>query len=355
MYNFAKLLTEEPEKLERLIILFLKFLLTLWVTLTLFGVDITLKEIFNEEVFSNHALTSILFISFSFICVWVGIWLIAVESIIRLLVDLLSLIGKPGFYLKGILVIRGVITKDNKPKSKVIDFADELDEMATTNDNEYNDNSIRLFQYFSIALITYIIFIFSDEIVFNCITNTILIIVLLSMFIALIATNNIAIYFDTSLLNLRKRFRKMAYFQMIKNALGSVSNYDYNIDARIRRIILEKKDENFPYPPIVLTPVYSWNYNLDNKKMIDDLKRGLKNTSNEDIKKKIKDSPIYHVIVTNIKPDAVRDFISKLDMSIFIYAETREDIENGIEEMFYKINNENHERLSKDVESQKNS
>ncbi|MBL1232147.1 MAG: hypothetical protein COA31_005480 [Flavobacteriales bacterium] len=268
MYNFAKLLTEEPEKLERLIILFLKFLLTLWVTLTLFGVDITLNEIFNDEVFSNHTLTSILVFSFSFICVWIGVWLIAVELIIRLLVDLLSLIGKPGFYLKGVLIITGVITKDNKPENKVIDFADELDEMAATNNNVYHDNSIRLFQYFSIALITYIIFIFSDEIVFNCVTNTILIIILSFMFIALIAINNIAIYFDTSLLDLRKRFRKLAYHQMIKNALASVYNYDYNIDSRTRRIFLEKKEKHLPYPPIVVTPVYSWNYNLSEKKMV---------------------------------------------------------------------------------------
>lgn len=352
MYNFAKLLTEEPEKLERLIILLLKFLMTLWIALTLFDADITLSEIFNEDVVSNHTLTCILYFSFSLIALWVGIWLIGIEIIVRLLVDLLSSIGKSEYYLKGALFVSGVIDIDGKPKNNVIDFAEELDEMATTDDNTYNETAIRLFQYFSIALIAYIVFLSSEEVHFNCITNGIIIGVLISMLIALMAINSVANYFDTSLLKLRKDFRAQAYFQMVKNALNTTSNRDYKIDARTRRIFLEKK-EKLPYPPIRVTPVYVWNYNLGEKKMIDDLKRALKSMSDEDIQKKVQEFPVYNVIVTNIKPEAIREFMSKLDMGIYIYAETRQDIDNGIEEMFYKINNENFERLTKKVESQK--
>lgn len=283
---------------------------------------------------------------------WIGVWLIGIDLIVRSVVDLLSSIGKPEYYLRGALFVAGVIEIDGKPKNKVVDFAEELDEMATTNDNTYNETAIRLFQYFSISLAAYIIFLWSDEVHFNCFTNWIIIGVLALMLIALVAIGSVANYFDTSLLKLRKDFRAQAYFQMVKNALNTNTNRDYKIDARIRRIFLEKK-ERFPYPPIKLTPLYVWNYNLGEKKMVDDLKGALKSLSDEDIQKKIQDYPIYNVIVTNIKPEAIREFISKLDMGIYIYAETREDIDNGIEEMFYKINNENFMRLTKKIEIQK--
>lgn len=349
MYNFAKLLTEGPEKLERLIILFLKFLLTLWVTLTLFEVDITLKEIFNDEVFSNHTLTPILVFSFSFICVWIGMWLICINLLLGLIINLLSKIGNADNRLKAFLWATGVIDINDKPKDNVIIFADELDQMAKEDFNTYSETATRLFQYFSIALVTYIIFLWSKDVVFSTTTNYIIIGVLFVLFLAQISATRMSNYFDASLLELRKKFRKMAYFQITKNALNTITNYDYNINPRTRRIFLEKKEKHLSYPPIEITPVYSWNYSLDEKKMVDDLRNASEKISDDDSLNITQDNQVYNVIVTNIKPDAVKEFISKLDMGIFIYAETKEDIENGIEEMFYKINKENRKRLNTKV------
>lgn len=83
--------------------------------------------------------------------------------------------------------------------------------------------------------------------------------------------------------------------------------------------------------------------------MVDDLRNASEKISDDDSLNITQDNQVYNVIVTNIKPDAVKEFISKLDMGIFIYAETKEDIENGIEEMFYKINKENRKRLNTKV------
>lgn len=344
MYNFAKLLTEEPEKLERLILLLLKFIMTLWITTTIFGSDITLQEIFNEDAVSKYNLTSILFFSFCFIITWGIVWLIGVGVIMSILINLLSKIGNSEDKLKSFLWSAGVIDINDKPKNNVIDFADELDDMAKKDINTYNETATRLFQYFSISLVAYIILLSSNEIKLSSTVNSIVIGVFILTFISLIILTSASNYVDESLLKLRKQFRSMAYFQMVNSALNTSTNYDYNIDTRTRRIFLEKK-EDFPYPPIRVTPLYVWNYNLGEKKMIDDLKRAHKNISTNEAEVQIQNNPVYNVIVTNIKPDSVREFISKLDMGIFIYAETREDINNGIEEMFYKINNENQERL----------
>ena len=349
MYNFAKLLTEEPEKLERLIILFLKFLMTLWITLKLFGVDISIDEILKDEVFSKHTLMSILFISFSFIVVWIGIWLIAIGTIVQLLVDFLSKICSPKKYLKPILWGLGVTDIDGMPKDNVIDFAETLDEMAKSNDDTITETATRLFQYFSVGLIIYIIFKWNNEVTIPYSLNFILIGILILLFASLVILKGCSRYLDTSLLELRKEFTNMAYSQMVNNALKTTTNRDYSIDRRIRRIFLSKKEEYLPYHPIRVTPVYVWNYNLGEKKMVDDLKKAQINLSKDDAQNHNQNIPAYNVIVTNIKPDAVKEFISKLDMGIFIYAETKNDIDNGIEEMFYKINNDNFKRLTDQI------
>ena len=82
MYNLAKLLTEEPEKLERLGILFLKLLVILFIGSVFFGFNISISEFFENPIPKNYTISNFILFLISLIFIWFVVWTLIADFIL---------------------------------------------------------------------------------------------------------------------------------------------------------------------------------------------------------------------------------------------------------------------------------
>src|SRR5574337_323065 len=132
MYNLAKLLIDEPHKLERLIILFLKLLITLHVTGLIFGYDLSVGSIIENPIPKTASAIQVIYFFVIVVAAWFVLWGVIAEILLYdVLIGLLSNIGNDRAVFIVMMWLLGVAEEKDKklfPKGHIISFADSLND-----------------------------------------------------------------------------------------------------------------------------------------------------------------------------------------------------------------------------------
>ena len=89
MYSIAKLLSDEPKKLENLILAILKLLITIWIAQSILDFKSTLSDFTLDSFFKNFRVDQSIYFIVTSIGVWYVLWEIFNELIVSFIIFLL--------------------------------------------------------------------------------------------------------------------------------------------------------------------------------------------------------------------------------------------------------------------------
>ncbi len=351
MYNLAKLLTDEPEKLERLIILFLKLLITFTATALVFGYDISISSLIDNPIPKTYSASKLVYFFTSLILIWFFLWSVVAELILyELPVWLCSRTGDKRRTLLEMLHILDVIKMNSlftdkpiiRPGKYIIPFTEVLKEQQ---ESRFIDKSTsRLRQYYIISIATFILLLLVKDITLSCgkIIGCVLLILLL--FKVCVYFNKMKSYINDNSEELIREFEPMSYSRKVHSAIREnktiSENYQLpqsgwgkeviNLKPEISELLPTRK--YFP-KQIKFIPAFHWNNTLGQELMMDGLSKRSKKDVNLDC---------LTLFISNISPtDTMSAMVMSQKSIVYIYANSEEEIFSGLEEAFFKIKKQN--------------
>jgi hypothetical protein len=340
MYSFAKLLTEEPEKLERLGILFLKILITLFIGSVFFGFNISIAEFFENPIPKGYTISNFILFLISLIFIWYVVWILIAELILgEITIWLLSKIGNKKYIFTEVLSLLKVVKKDNKnlsPEENVITFNEMLQNYTEEDEKDIKEGKSRLRQYYIVATVIYITLLCSKDIILPCWLKWVSPIMVTNILIASVVLNQIHNYFTENLDEMKKQFSLFAFAQMANNAIDKnpFIKHHYKRIGLWNRIRLERKTEDDRLPnSFNFFPLYYWNDSLT-KAFLD---KGLQQRAEKD-PLLVKKGTHFDVIVSNVKPDDenIKSILSQPGF-VYLHCEDEEQIYMNLEVLLFKV------------------
>jgi hypothetical protein len=335
MYNLAKLLTDEPEKLERLIILFLKLIITLYLAGLIFNYDFTINSLVENPLPKTLTTSKLILFFVSCIAVWFVFW----STILELLLceGIVWLFTKWADKRKSLLTVLGflgVIEERNgriiKPKKYIILFVESL--KLLQDKNPLPAVKTRLKQYYIISLGALFVLILSKAIVCGYILLSLFFI--LNMLVGCVLFNRVSIYIDENYSALIREFEMLAYSQRIYNTIleSEYSKNHYDKPELGRKILLKRK-EGYDWVPesIKVVAGFHWNTKLGQFYVEEFLNR-MKDKEKESVTER------YEYFISNIPlNENIISSVKKRKGFVYIYAIDDEEIFKGLEEAFFKM------------------
>ncbi|MCW3085100.1 MAG: hypothetical protein JWP12_2466 [Bacteroidetes bacterium] len=342
MYNLAKLLTEEPAKLERLGILFLKLLVTLFIGSAFLGFNISISDFVENPVPKDYTISKFIFFLIMLVIIWFVVWTLIAELIIgELMIWLLSKIGNKKTIFTDVLHFLDVVKKNNEtlsPNKYVIVFNQMLHSYTDEDEKVITESKSRVRQYFLVVTVVYVALLLAKDVSLPCGLKWFGGIMIVNLLIVNVIFNQIHNYFSDNLDEMKKQFSRMAFSQMIINAIEQnpfIKNH-YEKSDNWQRIHLNKKTELDWLPEsFKFFPVYYWNDTLT-KIMLD---KGLQKREGKEIKPE-KIGNHYDVVVCNVKPDDenVKSILSQRGFA-YLHCENEEQIYKNLEVLLFKVTN----------------
>lgn len=345
MYNLAKLLTEEPEKLERLGILFLKLLVTLFIVSSIFGFYIPINVFVEDLIPKDYTIVKALLFLILITIIWFIVWTIIADLILGdFLIWLLSKIGsKKEIFTAALAALKIVKLKNENisPLRNVVAFNSILQDFTDEDEKAINDNKIRIRQYYLVALVIFITLIVSKNVILPIWIKWFSGIMIIFFLLVCVVTNQIHEYFKENLDDLKKQFGQVAYVQTIINALDHnvYLKRHFEIDNSWRRINLKRKIESDDPPETLkLFPLFLRYEEI--ARII--LNKELQKRSREEIPAD-KIGKHFDVVLCNFKPDEeiVKDILS-LPNFAYLHCENEEQIHKNLEIFLFKVTNGNY-------------
>jgi hypothetical protein len=340
MYNIVKLFTEEPEKLERVGILFLKFIMTLFISSTFFGFNISISHFFENPIPKDYTISNFLLFVISLILIWFVIWNLIAELFLgEILISLLSRIGNKKSIFLEILGLLNIIKKDSKnlsPAKNVISFNEFLQKYTEENEKFINESKSRVRQIFIVASVLYITLLFSNDLILPQWLKWVGAFVVLNFLIGSIILNQVINYFTKNLDEMKKQFSRLSFSQMIINSLDQnpFIKENYKRDGLWARIRLQRITDNDSLPEsFKFYSFYYWNDTLT-ESIID---WGFKQYTEKKIVGE-KEGMHFNVIVSNIKPNEENiKFILSQPSFAYLLCENEEQIYKNLEVLLFKV------------------
>ena len=272
MYSLATLLNDEPEKLERLFIKLLKFIIAIFIAISFTGSNFSLSD-FADSPFKDLALSGVLQFTLALILVWVFVWNILAELILgQLLIIRLSKIGNKRDIYKGVLGVLDIIKGDTKstlPGKNIVAFNNFLQSYSEEHHSYILESKIRVREYFILLAAIYLCLLFAPAVNLPKIAHWATIIIIMVLLFFSVISQQIYSYLDDNIDDLKRQFSSMAYSQMVFSTItrNTTLTFRYNIDKNgiLSKIKLYKKDpihEDFPDTIIFYTFSY-WNNLLE--------------------------------------------------------------------------------------------
>ncbi len=342
MYNLAKLLAESPEKIERLIILFFKLLITLYIGITLFGLNISISGFIENPILEDYTITKFILFFILLVVIWFTVWSLISELIFgELLIWIISKIGSRKFLFNDLLALLKVIEKNDKnisPNVNVIAFNNLLNNFNEDDKKKINENKSRIRQYYLVVTVTFISLLFAKDINLPCWFIWFSGIIIFNLLIINALLNKIHNYFEENFDEMKKHFGRLAYMQMVVNAIEQNPFFKLHYEKSVKRskIHLKLKTKSVTLPKIYnFHPVYHWNELLTREIVNNDIhQQSGKKITSKNIGK------YYDVVVCNIKPDDddMKRIYSKQDFA-YLYCENEEQIHKNLEVFLFKVSN----------------
>lgn len=337
MYSIAKLLSDEPKKLERLILAVLKLLATVWIANLFLGFNADLSEFSVESFFKNFKVDESIYFVLTSIGVWYLVWEMLLELLIEFIIKLFSLIGNSENTLKWYLSITNSVKTKNEniidSKPNVLHFTESMQD----EDEDYPFVvETRANQIFSVGLVSFIILLTSD-LELGKWQIGLGVFLLVNFFLVSVIQRKLHDYYIENADHVRSKYYPLGQLQKVKDVINQLeplkSQYEVNV-GRKRIDLKSKSKQTFLPDEITLVPLYTYNKELGaqyvNKvetNMIDKLS---KNT--------------LSIIFSNFYHPEKR--LSKIGSSIYnVFGETHSDIYKGLEELLFLLNSEYQKRF----------
>lgn len=272
MYNLAKLLIDEPHKLERLIILFLKLLITLHVTGIIFGYDLSVGAIVDNPIPKTASAIQIIYFFVVVTAVWFILWSIVADLLLyHVIIGLLARIGKDRDVFMGTMWFIGIVSERNGrliPKDNLISFADSLDNF--TPETPLEEGQTRLKQYFLLTTVSYVVLLSSPSTSLSKAEIIIGAIILLNLFVAIISNTKFDSYLTENLDTVKRELQPLAYGQKIMKAIGEIKAFqNFEAPHKGKKIVLKRKAGVASLPTTLkILPAYHWNEKLGQEMLL---------------------------------------------------------------------------------------
>lgn len=342
MYNLAKLLTEEPEKLERLGILFLKLLVTLFIGSAYFGFNFSITCFIDNPIPKDYTISKFIFFVISLVLIWFIVWSIFADLLLgEVLIWLLSKIGNKKLIFTDVLSLLSVVKKNNQtlsPDKNVIEFNEMLHSYSDEGEKVMREGKSRARQYFIVSSVIYISLLFAKDINLSATLKWVGGIFTLNFLIASVVFNQIHKYFNENLDEMKKEFSKLSFVQMVINSIdqNTFIKIHYERKGRWQKIGLKRKNQIEWLPEsFTIFPLYNLNESLTQEL----LKIGLIQRSNKNIMDE-KENTHYDVLICNVKPNEENiKIILSQHRFVYLYCENNEQCFKNIEILLFKVTN----------------
>lgn len=353
MYNLARLLTEEPKKLERLIILFFKLLITICFATTLFGYKIELSTFIDTPIPKNITAADVIYFLLLSTLIWFVLWFIILENIfyelpIWLLTRKNDFKNSFLFYLDFFSILN--VNKNNKitgADTNIISFYRFLNQFDKSEDNKETLRDIRerLKQYYLIVVPAFCFLLFEYDLKsWEIIIGTYFII---NFFIGNTIICRAHKYIDSNLEAIKREIGPLAFAKQITETMNEIQLFSNYETPKVYKKMVIKRISGYEALPseLMIVSAFHWNHSLG-KRMINSLvERGQLPTKMRDGR--------YTLFITNIPLDT--ETINRLNKSEWfsiLMAGTEEEMFFQLEEWIHFVieENKNKTKSSSDIE-----
>lgn len=221
MYNLAKLLTEEPKKIEKLLILFSKLILTFYLTSSIYSFKFSFLSVVENPIPKDLTTEKIIYFFSSLVIVWYVCWNLIVGGILTLLPIWLITRNKNGketadAFLRLVDVASSVGNSYIRRKN-IIEFENDMDKVETLKEfEEYDD---RFKEYYMLSLTTFLSLLFFSDVHLPGWTIYFFISLITGFFVLSILVSLAHKYFTDNWTFLRNEFKSLAYYQKVSNVI----------------------------------------------------------------------------------------------------------------------------------------
>ena len=338
MYNFVKLLSDEPEKFEKVGIVVLKFLITMLIANILFGFNISISAFLENPVPKDYTVKKMIITIISFILIWVVLWTIVAEFILgELVVRLLSKFDKDENVFKILLELAGVVkTNQNKqylPNRNIITFYNLLENYSAEDNNFVNSEKSRVKQYYIMSIIIYV-GIFIIDIKSLLWLKWLGFIPVMNFLICTVFLNKSHRYLINNIQKLKKQFQPLSYAQTCLFAINDnhLIKLNYKKTKPFGRNYFDLVNENNSLPKLIKFYPFSFGNSYIASSLINEGIRKL-------IEQESQNTDTYTVIISDVLPSD--EEIGKLQTQnnfAYLFCQNEEEIINNLETFFFKIN-----------------
>ncbi len=247
MNEIIKLLIEEPHRIEKMIILFIKLV----ITYSIFSVVSPSVVPFVEMVQVDHWITmnvsqiviSVLF----FVITWFLLWSLLCETIIRLTIKKISSLYNPKEEIQALLkVIEWLISKPKEKKHihySILWMEGFLE--SQQDEGEVDMSDFRFDVYFEIYVVSSIWILMSGDVELSIAGSIIWWLVGINLLASYLVFQRAVSYINDSFTQILHEIRRHAFHEKIKMALVEIKGYAHLIEPKFypNRIELNSKHE----------------------------------------------------------------------------------------------------------------
>jgi hypothetical protein len=340
MYNFAKLLTEEPEKLERLFLLFVKVIVTLYVGDMIFSYGFSIPNLLDTMSIKSFALGQFVYFMVVAAATWFILWELIADIVLgQFFIWLLSRIGnrKKRFY--SVLEFFNVATLDGDkmvPEKNIVNFADMINSYDEEAHKSINTTRSRVRQYFITTATIYILFLVSKDIHLSCGEKWVGGLIVANFLLGCILFRQLHEYLVENLDSMKKEFNTLSFIRRVFNIVNENEfvKAHYNVNLGRGRVTLTLKKENGRLPKkIKIFPIFFSNELLGQRVVSWGMKKNLSKAPvvTENIQG-------YEILISNVEPsEAVKAEIRKRPSTAFLHCTTEVHIQEYFEILLFEI------------------
>lgn len=322
-------MTQEREKLERIITLIVKLLITMYIINVLFNDEIKLFELISNKSLAEFKISGLITSIFYLVVTWFVVWNILVELILfQIVIGAIAKIGKDEDSFRYVLLLLGVMNKNSKPSKNVHSFSHTLNKFDGTHEIDITEEVGRIKDITSILIIYFILSMLVPELVMPVWLSWIIGIVILNMIFTDIIIQKGQKFFNENYFKIRNQINAMSYYKTVFDGINdcfSVNKY-YSVTDILSTIQLFRMFDKFEVPKsIKVIPLYfenkeqlEWHFTM--KKMT-----GQGNTSID------KNSKIT-VFVSNLESNtSIKKKIKANSNFAFLLCKNQNDVKTNIE------------------------
>lgn len=333
MYNLAKLLTEEPKKIEKLLILLSKLIIILFITSSLYGFTTSLSALIENPLPKELTTIKVIYFFASIVIVWYVVWNILIEGLLTQFPIWLITRKKTGentvnffFSMLGIAhrfgshYVRGenIIAFTQNLKQDEIDELDEIDS--------------RQRQYYQLSLITLIALLLFGNIKVPGWTIYFFMTIIVGSFVASVLLSLCCKYIRDNYDALKRELIALAYAQKVSNMIREtkvVREYCEVTDRNLEIDIVKKENTADVIPPqITVRTFYHRSSEIASAQIVTEL---------NEIRESIAQHN-YVFIFCNVAPsNTCIEQLRKIDRVVLITAKNQAHILTGFEEALCRI------------------